>query len=101
MCVYLIIAQAILCTIMSVFSGYYVSNYAELSQDGLRRKAEYIFYTELSQFGRSMNGTATDNQGVNYSPAAEGFMTYGVYFVLLNTIIPLSLVVSIEFIKLT
>ena len=28
-------------------------------------------------------------------------MTYGVYFILLNTLIPISLVVSIEFIKLT
>lgn len=34
------------------------------------------------------------------SPISEGFLTYGMYFVLLNTLIPLSLVVSIEFIKL-
>lgn len=101
MCIYLIVAQAIFCTIMAVFSAYYVSNYAELTSDGLRRKAEYIFYTELSAFGRSMNGTATDSSNINYSPATEGVTTYGVYFILLNTIIPLSLVVSIEFIKLT
>lgn len=85
---------------MSIFSGYYVSNYAELSSDGVRRKAEYIFYSELSSFGRSVNGTATDTSNINYNPTKEGFMTYGVYFILLNTIIPLSLVVSIELIKL-
>lgn len=86
---------------MSVYSGYYVSDYAEPTADGLRRKAEYIFYTELSSFGRSENGTATDSQNIVYSPTKEGITTYGMYFVLLNTLIPLSLVVSIEFIKMT
>jgi magnesium-transporting ATPase (P-type) len=85
---------------MSVFSGFYVSNYSKLTTDGLRRKAEYIFYTELSPIVRAENGTATDSQTISYNATAEGFMTYGVYFILMNTIIPVSLVVSIEIIKL-
>jgi magnesium-transporting ATPase (P-type) len=99
-CVYLIAIELIFCLIMSVCSGFYVSNNAQLSSDGIRRKAEYLFYTEISTFGRSVNGTATDSGNVNYSSTTEGLMTFGVYFVLLNTLIPLSLVVSIEFIKL-
>lgn len=71
-----------------------------MSSDGLRRKAEYIFYTEFSAFTKNDNGTATDSDTLSYSPTKEGFMTYGVYFVLLNTLIPISLVVSIEFIKI-
>jgi magnesium-transporting ATPase (P-type) len=100
-CVYLVIAQAVLCIIMSVSSGFYVSSNAELSSDGLRRKAEYIFFTEISTFGRSVNGTATDSESIGYNPTKEAVRTYGMFFILLNTLIPLSLVVSIEFIKLT
>lgn len=99
-CIYLIIAQAIFCIIMSVYSSFYVSNYAELTSDGLRRKAEYIFYTQIGTSVRSVNGTATDSNSIGYSSTKEAFMTYGVYFILLNTLIPISLVVSIEFIKL-
>jgi magnesium-transporting ATPase (P-type) len=44
-CVYLVVLQAILCLIMAVSSGFYVSLNAELSSDGVRRKAEYIFFT--------------------------------------------------------
>lgn len=100
MCLYLVAAQAIFCTLMSVFSGFYVSNYSKLTTDGLRRKAEYIFYTELTPIVRSENGTATDSQTISYNATAEGFITYGIYFILMNTIIPVSLVVSIEIIKL-
>lgn len=100
-CIYLVIGQAILCLIMSVSSGFYVSANAELSEDGLRRKAEYIFFTEASTLGRSVNGTETGSNSIGYNPTKEAVLTYGRYFILLNTLIPLSLVVSIEFIKLT
>jgi phospholipid-translocating ATPase/phospholipid-transporting ATPase len=99
-CIYLVITQAVLCLIMAVSSGFYVSQNTELSSDGLRRKAEYIFFTEITTFGRSVNGTATDTSSIGYNPTKEAVMTYGQYFILLNTLIPLSLVVSIEFIKL-
>ncbi len=46
------------------------------------------------------NGTAVDTESIKYNPTVEGIETYGIYFILLNNIIPLSLVVSIEFIKL-
>lgn len=48
-----------------------------------------------------MNGKAVNTETITYSPTVEGVETYGIYFILLNNIIPLSLVVSIEFIKLT
>ena len=85
---------------MSIYSGFYVADYASFTPDGLMRKAEYIFYSGLESFGQSVNGTAVDTVTINYSATATGFETYGVYFELLNTIIPLSLVVSIELIKL-
>jgi hypothetical protein len=81
-----------------------VANYGEATSDGTGTKAEYIFYTELSAstLGKnSVNGTVIDSSSlIVLSPTKEGFLTYGMYFVLLNTLIPLSLVVSIEFIKL-
>lgn len=76
-CIYLVILQAILCLIMSVSSGFYVSQNAELSADGLRRKAEYIFYTEITTYGRSVNGTATDTSSIGYNPTKEAVYTYG------------------------
>ena len=97
MCIYLIVAQAIFCAIMSVLSGFFVSNNAELQSDqNVNNKGEYIFYTGITSHG--INGT--DSSISYYNPISEAFTTYGVYFILLNTIIPISLVVSMEFIKL-
>lgn len=42
---YLILIQFVLCLVMSIFSGFYTSNYASMNQDQVKRKAEYIFYT--------------------------------------------------------
>jgi magnesium-transporting ATPase (P-type) len=85
---------------MSVSSGFYVSQNYEISEDGARRKGEYIFFTQITSYGRSVNGTATDTSSIGYNPTEEAVYTYGQYFVLMNTLIPLSLVVSSEFIKL-
>lgn len=41
---------------MSIYAGFYTSDYAEYNADGLRRKAEYLFYTEFSALG-STNST--------------------------------------------
>ena len=62
---------------MSVSSGFYVSQNAELSADGLKRKAEYIFYTEITTYGSSVNGTATDTSSIGYNPTKEAVYTYG------------------------
>lgn len=100
--VYLVILQALLCLVMSVSSGFYVQQNAVVSQDGLRRRAEYIFYTQISSFSQKQEkDTATDTNNIGYNPTSEAVTTYALYFILLNTLIPLSLVVSIEFIKLT
>lgn len=101
-CIYLIIVQAILCIVMSVYSSIYVSDYgASLTKDSLLTKAEYIFYSGLGSYQNPVNGKAVNTEKITYSPTVEGVETYGIYFILLNNIIPLSLVVSIEFIKLT
>jgi hypothetical protein len=50
-CVYLIILQSILCLIMSISAGFFIANYGQISADGLRRKAEYLFYTDLVSNG--------------------------------------------------
>lgn len=82
---------------MSIYAGFYTSNYAEYDSHNLKRKAEYLFYTELSAQGG--NSTADDDD-INYNPTIVGIKTYGSYYILLNTLIPISLVVSIEFVKL-
>eukprot|EP00347_Sterkiella_histriomuscorum_P002642 403367358 len=98
-CIYLILIQTVLCVIMSIFSGFYTSNYANFDANGIKRKAEYLFYTEFQSAGSSTNSTNTDDD-LNYNPTIVGIKTYGMYYILLNTLIPISLVVSIEFVKL-
>lgn len=90
-CVYLIIFKLILCLIMAIFSGYFTSNYATLQENNIRRRAEYLFY----------NGSQEEAEGekISYYPAIEGLRTFATYFILLNTLIPISLVVSLEFVK--
>jgi hypothetical protein len=85
---------------MSIYSGFYTSNYAELSKNGIKRKAEYIFYTEFQSYGKTLNHTDGGGQ-ISYSPTLTGVLTYGSYYILLNTLIPISLVVSLEFVKMT
>ena len=91
--VYLIIIQSVLCLLMAVYSGFYTSNYASLEGNKIHKKAEYIFYT-----GNTIGSDKTSE--IDYSPTITGVLTYAQYFILLNTLIPISLVVSIEFVKL-
>jgi len=58
-----------------------------------------LFYTELSASNRA-NSTTSSYDDLIYNPTIVGFKTYGSYYILLNTLIPISLVVSIEFVKL-
>lgn len=83
---------------MSIYAGFYTSNYAEYEADGLRRKSEYLFYTELS--AQSGTNTTSSSDDLTYNPTIVGVKAYGSYYILLNTLIPISLVVSIEFVKL-
>ena len=84
---------------MSIYSGFFTSNNAEVDTGSLKRKAEYLFYTESQTNAKPINGTDTSEE-LSYSPTLTGVITYGSYYILLNTIIPISLVVSIEFVKL-
>jgi hypothetical protein len=89
--VYLIVIQAIMCMIMAIYAGFYTSNWAKLDPISIKRKAEYIFFT-----GSDIDSNST----ISYKPSIEGLRTYAQYYILLNTIIPISLVVSLEFVKL-
>jgi len=53
------------------------------------RKAEYLFNTDPLNLDDS-----------SYYAARQAVITYGQYFILLNTVIPISLIVSLEFVKL-
>eukprot|EP00347_Sterkiella_histriomuscorum_P004736 403359304 len=96
-CIYLIFIQAGLCLIMSIFSGFFTADNAQFDKDGLKRKAEYLFYTEFQSSSHGAN--RTQQQEIGYNSGLEGLSTYGSYYILLNTIIPVSLVVSVEFVK--
>jgi hypothetical protein len=84
---------------MSIYAGFYTSNYAGFESDGVKRKAEYLFYTEITT---NTKGDKTENtdDSLSYNPTIIGLKTYASYYILLNTLIPISLVVSIEFVKL-
>jgi magnesium-transporting ATPase (P-type) len=69
---------------MAIGSGIFVTNYAKILDNGFTRKASYLY-----------SGTSSI-----VDPALQAVMTYGQYFILLNTIIPISLIVSLEFVKL-
>lgn len=86
---------------MSIYSGFFTSDYSETAESasGVKRKAEYLFYTETQSNDPANNGTQSTSN-IQYSPTVTGAMTFGSYYILLNTLIPISLVVSIEFVKL-
>ena len=91
-CIYLMIAEAGLCLLVAIYSGFYQSRYASTDASGVHRKAEYIFYTATT--------VNIDDSSIVYSPSVTGLITFFSYFILLNTIIPISLIVSLEFVKL-
>ena len=74
---------------MAIGAAFFVSYYADLIDRGARRRAEYVFNTDPHQIDNS-----------SYYAARQAVLTYGEYFILINTIIPISLIVSLEFVKL-
>jgi hypothetical protein len=74
-----------MCVTMAVLAGIFTSNNGAIDPDGVSSKAFYIYYTET-----------TDSVE---SPILAGLETYGAYFILLNSIIPISLVVTLEVVK--
>ena len=91
---YLILIQAILCMLMAIFSGVFTNDYAEYTAAEAKTKAWYVYFTGAVAH-RDFNSESLD-----YQPGKEGARTYAQYYILLNTVIPISLVVSIEFVKL-
>lgn len=76
---------------MALFSGVFTANNAsnnpsEKDKNGLFK---YIFFTG-----------AQGEETLSYKPITEGVKTYGQYFILLNTLVPISLIVTLEFVKL-
>ena len=76
---------------MSIQTGFFTSKNAALGED-LKRRAEYIFYTKL-------NAEGTEPLK-HYDSTKIAVLTYGACFILLNTLIPISLIVSLEFVKM-
>lgn len=75
---------------MAIGSAWFTFKYANtVDIRGILRKAWYLFYTDPS-----------DRDNSDFYSARRGIITYGEYFILLNTLIPISLVVSLEFVKL-
>lgn len=69
-CIVLIIIQAILCLIMSLFSGFFTSNYGSTDSNS-KQKAEYLFFVEAT---RTASTNFTDS---TISPTLTGVSTYG------------------------
>jgi magnesium-transporting ATPase (P-type) len=75
---------------MSIFAGIFTNKYASFpNSQSFERRAWYLFYTN-----------PLDKSDPSYSAGKTAVLTYGQYFILLNTIIPISLIVSLEFVKL-
>jgi hypothetical protein len=74
---------------MAVGSGLFIDYYGDLQNRGSNRKAWYLY--PLEEGGRD---------DPYFYTLRRALFTYGEYFILINTIIPISLVVSLEFVKL-
>jgi len=74
---------------MSIGSALFLSTKAQLIPNTTTRRAEYLFNTDPLNL-----------DDPNYYSGRRGFLTYFEYFILLNTLIPISLIVSLEFVKL-
>lgn len=44
-CIYLIIIQAIICLLMSIYAGYFTYKYGDVNSSNPFIRAEYIFYS--------------------------------------------------------
>jgi len=74
---------------MAIGAGFFVDYYSRLFNNGLGRRAEYLYPFDPNKLYDS-----------DYDVLKRAALAYGEYFILINTIIPISLVVSLEFVKL-
>lgn len=84
--IFLLITQTVLCTIMALYSGQFT---AQNQGSNAKYQADYIFEDH-------QKGQAKD---IDLSPTIEGVKTYVAYFLLLSTLIPISLIVTLEVVK--
>jgi len=74
---------------MAIGSALFIDYYSHLDKNGSGRRAEYLYpYDPIKKYDP------------DYDFLKRAVLTYGEYFILINTIIPISLVVSLEFVKL-
>lgn len=88
---------------MAIYAGYFQAKYAQKDAVTGLRKAEYLFQAYNKVVNAPTSGSDIDadaNRSKIYSSAIAGLITFFYYFILLNTLIPISLVVSLEFVKL-
>lgn len=69
---YIIILQSLMCLVTAILCGLWTDKHWE--------KHEYL-------------------SGLDYQPSMQGFLSYFTYFLLLNTMLPISLIVSLEVLK--
>jgi hypothetical protein len=74
---------------MAIGSGFFIEYFSHLTKSGNNRKAEYLYPFDPNEKYNS-----------DYDAFYRAVLAYGEYFILINTIIPISLVVSLEFVKL-
>jgi len=85
--IFLLIVQTILCAIMSLYNAAYIDS---IIGNNAKYKVNYIFETSSSN----------ESEFLDFSPTFEAAKTYVSYFLLLNTLIPISLIVTLEIVKL-
>ncbi len=74
---------------MAIGAAFFVDFNAHLINKGTARRAEYLYPFDSSK-----------KYEPDYDMLKRAVLAYGEYFILLNTLIPISLVVSLEFVKL-
>jgi magnesium-transporting ATPase (P-type) len=80
---------------MSVLSGFFTANYGAFNQATESTLAEYVYYSGAITLGPNNQFIPEYTYGAEYT----GLTSYPAYFILLNTLIPISLVVTLEIVK--
>jgi len=80
---YVLIVQLLMCLLLAINAGLFASSHLPDYENGTK-KAEYIYYED---------GEKTDQ------PFTVGALTFCTFFLLLNTMIPISLIITLELVK--
>ena len=91
--VLLVILELLWCLIMAVMHGCFIRDKAAFMPELGRNKVEYIYYSGNTDPER---GEVPEH---SYSATKEALTMYVGFFILLNTLIPISLIVTLEIVK--